>query len=486
MGKRGVRAGTRTVHGNHLTQTVSTAMMPLRNECLRWVRQPSCRVTLNRLAADDFCCYVMPLGITPRQESFCFGGEVSESSASSRIKRLLNTYSGLVLMGAVGIPVGIIVGAICALFGRVLLAIGAFRDEHITLLIPFLALMGLAIVLVYRTWGKGTDRGMSLVFDVGHGREDAISPRLVPLIMLSTWGTHLFGGSAGREGVAVQIGATVSHWIGRRLPFQDPGNTFLLIGMAAGFAGLFRTPLAATVFAIEVLVAGRMEYRALFPALTASLAASMASGALGLEKFEVAVVASCALDLPGLGRLAVLGIAFGMVGGAFAWCLAHAKTFAARLLPNPYIRVAAMGLALSAILFALWQGRYCGLGTNLISAALNGNGKVAIMPWDWALKFVLTIATLAAGYQGGEVTPLFSIGASLGVVLAGILGMPAEFCAALGYAAVFGSATNTLLAPILIGCEIFGFGNLPMFFIVCVVAYLFNMDKSIYALQERA
>lgn len=168
---------------------------------------------------------------------------MSESSASSRIKRLLNTYSGLVLMGAVGIPVGIIVGAICALFGRVLLAIGAFRDEHITLLLPFLALMGLAIVFAYRAWGKGTDRGMSLVFDVGHGREDAISPRLVPLIMLSTWGTHLFGGSAGREGVAVQIGATVSHWIGRRLPFRDPGNTFLLIGMPPALPGSFERPL---------------------------------------------------------------------------------------------------------------------------------------------------------------------------------------------------------------------------------------------------
>lgn len=356
---------------------------------------------------------------------------MSESSASSRIKRLVNTYSCLVLMGAVGIPIGVIVGAICALFGRVLLAIGAFRDEHVALLLPFLTLAGLAIVFAYRTWGKGTDRGMSLVFDVGHGREDAISPRLVPLIMLSTWATHLFGGSAGREGVAVQIGATVSHWIGRRLPFRDPGNTFLLIGMAAGFAGLFRTPLAAAIFAIEVLVAGRMEYRALFPALTASLAASMTSGALGLEKFEVAVTASYALDLPGLGRLALLGIAFGMVGGAFAWCLAHAKTFAVRLLPSPYIRVAVMGLALSAILFVLWQGRYCGLGTNLISAALGDNGEASIMPWDWALKFVLTIATLAAGYQGGEVTPLFSIGASLGVVLAGILGMPVELCAAL-------------------------------------------------------
>ncbi len=260
---------------------------------------------------------------------------MSESNASSRIKRLLNTYSGLVLMGAVGIPIGIIVGAICALFGRVLLAIGAFRDEHIALLLPFLALMGLAIVFAYRTWGKGTDRGMSLVFDVGHGREDAISPRLVPLIMLSTWGTHLFGGSAGREGVAVQIGATVSHWIGRRLPFRNPGNTFLLIGMAAGFAGLFRTPLAATVFAIEVLVAGRMEYRALLPALTASLAASMTSGALGLEKFEVAVTASYALDLPGLGRLALLGIAFGMVGAPLPGALHMPKHLRRGCSPTP-------------------------------------------------------------------------------------------------------------------------------------------------------
>lgn len=262
---------------------------------------------------------------------------MSENSALSRIKRLVNTYSGLVLMAPSESLSGVIVGAIwCPFWSWCSWAIGAFRDEHIALLLPFLALMGLAIVFAYRTWGKGTDRGMSLVFDVGHGREDAISPRLVPLIMLSTWGTHLFGGSAGREGVAVQIGATVSHWIGQRLPFRDPGNTFLLIGMAAGFAGLFRTPLATTVFAIEVLVAGRIEYRALFPALTASLAASMTSGALGLEKFEVAVTASYALDLPGLGRLALLGIAFGMVGGAFAWCLAHAKTLAARLLPNPY------------------------------------------------------------------------------------------------------------------------------------------------------
>lgn len=409
---------------------------------------------------------------------------MAKTNMGHRLKHAAKTYCGLLVMGAAAIPIGLIVGVIDAVFGRTLLAIGSFRDAHLALLLPSLALAGLAIVFCYKKWGKNTGRGMSLVFDVDHGREESISLRLVPLIMGGTWATHLFGGSAGREGVAVQIGATVSHWIGRKLPFKHPGNTFLLIGMAAGFAGLFRTPLAATVFALEVLVAGRLEYRALFPALIASLVASATSGALGLEKFEVALTATVSLDATGIARLAILGVVFGIVGGAFAWCLAHAKTLAGRLAPNPYIRIGVIGAALSILLFALWQGRYCGLGTNLISAAF-ANGAT-IYSWDWIAKFILTIVTLAAGYQGGEVTPLFSIGASLGVAISGLAGIDPLLCAALGYAATFGGATNTLLAPIFIGCEVFGFSYLPAFFIVCAVAYLFNMDKSIYTLQERA
>lgn len=409
---------------------------------------------------------------------------MAKTNMDHRLKHATKTYGGLLIMGVVAIPIGLIVGAIDAVFGRTLLAIGSFRDTHLALLLPFLALAGLAIVFCYKKWGKNTGRGMSLVFDVGHGREESISLRLVPLIMGGTWATHLFGGSAGREGVAVQIGATVSHWIGRKLPFKHPGNTFLLIGMAAGFAGLFRTPLAATVFALEVLVAGRLEYRALFPALIASLVASATAGALGLEKFEVALTATATLDATGIARLAILGVVFGIVGGAFAWCLAHAKTLAGRLAPNPHIRIGVIGAALSILLFALWQGRYCGLGTNLISAAFANSAT--IYSWDWIAKFILTIVTLTAGYQGGEVTPLFSIGASLGVAISGLVGIDPLLCAALGYAATFGGATNTLLAPIFIGCEVFGFSYLPAFFIVCAVAYLFNMDKSIYTLQERA
>ena len=398
--------------------------------------------------------------------------------------RIGETYRTIAILALIGIPIGIAVGAIDALFGRVLLAITAFRDAHPWQLIPFLALAGVAIAWAYRRFGKNTGRGMGLVFDVGHGTEPEIPLRLVPLIMGGTWITHLFGGSAGREGVAVQIGATLAHGIGRKLPLRDMGNTFLVCGMAAGFAGLFRTPLAACVFALEVLVAGRLEYRALSCALTASFAASMTSGVLGLEKFEVPLAEALAITPASLVQLCLAGIVFGLIGGAFAWCLAAAKRQAARI-GNPLVRIAIIGVALSVALLALWQGRYAGLGTNLISASFSGEGTAGIFVWDWALKFALTVVTLAAGYQGGEVTPLFSIGASLGVVLAGVLGLPLELTAALGYAAVFGGATNTMLAPVLIGGEVFGFENLPAFFVVCAVGYLVNGNRSIYTGQTR-
>lgn len=177
----------------------------------------------------------------------------------------------------------------------------------------------------------------------------------------------------------------------------------------------------------------------------------------------------------------LLGVIFGVVGGAFAWILKRTKQFAASKIPGPVLRIALAGVGLSLLLLVFWKGRYAGLGTNLIEASFYGG---VVFPWDWGLKFGLTVLTLSVGYQGGEVTPLFSIGASLGCVLGGILGIPSEFAAALGYAAVFGSATNTFFAPMLIGAEVFGYSYLPYFFVVCAVSYVFNMNKSIYTSQR--
>lgn len=386
------------------------------------------------------------------------------------------------LLSIVAVPVGIAVGAICALFGRVLLAITAFRSGHPFQLIPFLAAAGAFVVWYYQKFGKGAEKGMGLVFEVGHGEAEEIPLRLIPFIMVGTWLTHLFGGSAGREGVAVQIGAAFSHWVGKRIPLEDSGPVFLVAGMAAGFAGLFQTPFAAVCFALEVLVAGALETRALLPTMAAAFTASMVSGALGLEKFTFGLTASYDITLHSAGRLVVLGIIFGVVGGGFAWVLKQLKVLFGKHFQNPILRIVLIGAAVSILLLLLGQGRYAGLGTNLISASFHGED---IYPVDWALKFLLTTVTLAAGYQGGEVTPLFSIGASLGVVLGVWMGIPVELAAALGYAAVFGSASNTLLAPMLIGAEVFGFGYLPHFFVVCAVAYAVNGGQSIYGKQKQ-
>ena len=404
-------------------------------------------------------------------------------SMRKRAQRIGRSYGRVLALVLAALPVGMAAGAVDALFGRVLLAVSGVREAWPLLTVPLLAIAGALTAWAYGRFGRGAERGMGLVFDVAHAREEDIPLRLVPLVMASTWLTHLTGGSAGREGVAVQIGATLSHWMGRRLPLRGAGPTFAVVGMAAGFAGLFRTPLAATLFALEVLAVGRLRYEALAPALAASLVASATAGALGLGKFEVVVAPVAVLDVVTALRLAAAGVAFGIVGGVFAWLLAHGKSLAARVLPNPVASDAAMGATASVLLLALWGGRYRGLGTNLISAATSGAGE-GVMPWDWALKLALTVLTLSAGFQGGEVTPLFSIGATLGVVLAAPLGLPAGLAAALGYAAVFGGATNTFLAPVLIGGEVFGWANLPAFFVACAAAYLFNMGKTIYAGQR--
>ncbi len=377
---------------------------------------------------------------------------------------------------------GVLVGIIDAVFGRGLLAISDFRTGHYLYLIPFLPFAGLLITWLYHHFSETSLKGMTLVFETGQKKREDIPLLLIPLVMSGTWITHLFGGSAGREGVAVQIGAALSHALGRRFHLPKDSRVMLIAGMAAGFGGLFQTPLAAVFFSMEVIFAGKIQYEALLPALIASYISAYTSHTLGLEKFYVPLKDTLEISDAGMAvRLIVLGIIFGLTGRLFSFLLAKSKKFFGEKIKNPYFRIGVISIPLALILFLLYNGRYSGLGTNLISAAFSGR---TIYSYDWILKLLLTILTLAIGYQGGEVTPLFSIGASLGIVLGRILSISPVHCAALGYAAVFAGATNTLLAPVLIGLEVFGANNMVPFLIVCIFAYLVNGNKSIYGAQE--
>lgn len=382
--------------------------------------------------------------------------------------------------------IGCLVGTLEVGFGKVLLVVTSIRMAHFGYWILLLPFIGLLIEWLYNTFSQKSKEGMGLIFKVGQGEGKKVPLMLIPLVTVTTWLTHLFGGSAGREGVAVQIGATCSSWVSKLRIFscldeEEFTKTAIIIGMAAGFSGLFQTPLAATFFALEVLIVGKLEVKSICYAGIAAYTSYFVSRGLNLEKSSFMINHQIEMTPVLVSKLLILGFLFSLVGLLFSVSLKQAKTYFTKWLPNQYQKIFIGGLIVAGLILALHAGRYSGLGTNLIEASFYGE---RIYSYDFFLKIVLTVLTLSVGFQGGEVTPLFAIGSSFGVIMASFIGLPTEFVAALGYVAVFGSATNTFLAPILIGAEVFGFQWLPYFFITMLTAYHCNFNVSIYSKQR--
>ena len=376
--------------------------------------------------------------------------------------------------------VGPLVGILEAVFGRVLGFVLNINKSNFNILVPFLPLAGLLIIYMYNRYSKQSLKGMTIVFEAGQRKRDNVPLAIIPLAMAGTWITHLFGGSAGREGVAVQIGASLSHNIGKKLGFKTDGRILLVTGMAAGFAGLFQTPITAIFFAMEVITTGIMDYEALLPATVAAFLSCFTASLFGIKKSTFDISNAIALTPVNVGKLIILGVAFGIAGTFFSIILSKSKKFFADKFPNQYKKIFFMGIILAVFLF-LTHGRYSGVGSNLVIECF-GDGN--IYAYDWLLKLVFTAFTLAIGFQGGEVTPLFTAGSCLGYVLGGLLGLPPVACAAFGYAAVFGSGTNTLLAAIFIEIEVFGSADMLPAIIICIIAYMINGNKSIYSAQQ--
>ena len=426
--------------------------------------------------------------------------------AKERVREKMKMWFATPTFVLLGIALGAVIGALTACFGDISDRLSAIRDANPLYFIPALALGGAAIAFAYKKWGRWTERGMDQVFAVGLNKETDFPLVAIPMAAVSTWITQLFGGSAGREGAAMQIGSALSYNISKKLPFENAAHIMLVTGMAAGFAGIFQAPMAATAFALEVLLVGHLELSALLPAAAAAFTACKVSSMLGFHKFSVDLNSILdasgfsasvftnegTLDVNLLLKLALMGILFGVVGGGFAKLLGLSQDFFTKKFPNTIKRIAIMGAGLSVLLLVFFQGRYAGLGTNLLDMCFGVNAAgdaanvvenaagAAIHGYDWIIKFAVTILTLSAGFIGGVVTPLFAIGATFGIFVAGMFGVPLPLAAALGFAAVFASASNTLWAPILIAGEIFGFNGLPAFFIVCTVAYICNGGQSIY------
>ena len=386
---------------------------------------------------------------------------------------------GVILL-ALAAAAGAIAGVLTAVFGHGVLAVTHLREAW-PLLMVLLPAGGALICLVYSRWGKECGHGMALVFDAVLGRRKDVPTRLIPLAIGSTWLGHLLGASVGREGVAVQIAAAGASLLTPGVQAQQDKRRLLMAGVAAGFAGLFRTPLAAVFFALELFHGGVMDYQALVPAALAALIASAVSGALGVNPPASGLEAAVpAVNTETIIGLVVLGVAAGLAGRLFVFLLHGLHHKLDQWMPNPYVRIVVAG-ALVALLGLATGGRYNGLSEEISAAALAGE---SVYLWDWLAKLCLTALCLSAGFQGGEVAPLFTVGAALGAVLAAPLGLSAPLAAALAYAGVFCAGTNTFVAAILVGMELFGGQYFGCLFLVCAVAYACNGSHSIYPQQH--
>ena len=384
--------------------------------------------------------------------------------------------------------VGAMAGSASALF--LWLLEGATRQqwEHPWLL-WCLPVAGLVIAWGYGRWGRAA--GMDALLEELQRPQQGLSMLMAPLVLAGTVLTHLCGGSAGREGTAVQMGGSLAATLARlfRQPPERHG-VWLLAGMAGGFGSVFGTPIAGAVFAMEVVVAGRWNFAATVPTLVASVVGHLTCLAWGIEHTNYRLLvphldASWAL----LGKVIVAGGLFGWL--AWAYCgFAHGLQRRLSLwMPSPLLRVMVGGVVIIAMTYALGTRDYLGLGVR--SATPNGVSLLACFqehgatPWSWWWKFLFTAVTLASGFKGGEVTPLFFIGAAAGHTL-GVLGNESvALFAALGVMTVFSSAAKVPLTGAILGVELFGAPVASLGALACAVAYLASGRRGLYAAQGR-
>ena len=343
-----------------------------------------------------------------------------------------------------------------------------------------LPLGGVIIAFLYRVTKLSGHADTNLI--INSVRTDEKVPILLaPVIFLSTVLTHLFGGSAGREGAALQLGGCIGSFIGRVVRLNEKDMPIaVMCGMSGLFSALFGTPLTATVFAMEVISVGIIYYSAFLPCIVAALTAYSMTALFGLSPTEYHIEAIPALNILNILTVAVIGIAAAVVSIVFCVALEQTHKLAAKYFSNEYLRTAVGGTAL-ALLTLLIGTRYNGIGGGVIEGAVE-SGKA--LPYDFILKMLFTVLTIGFGYKGGEIIPTFFIGATMGATIAPLLGLPASFGAAVGLIALFCAVVNCPIASLLLSIELFGSRGLIFFAVALCVSYMLSGYYSLYSGQK--
>ena len=373
---------------------------------------------------------------------------------------------------------GFIVGGVGILFVKGLGLANAFRNAHDWMILA-LPLAGLLIVFLYKVSNYENDKGTNLVISTLHA-ESQIPFRMAPLIFVSTILTHLFGGSAGREGAALQLGGSIGNQLGRWFKLNDEDTRMIVMcGMSAAFSAIFGTPLAAVIFAMEVGSIGIMYYAAFVPCMFASLVASTFAHEMGChaEAFTITEPIEFAV-IPAL-LIVLLGILCAVVSMIFCKTLHESGLLFRKYIPNPYLRVIAGSAIVIVLTIILRTTAYSGAGVNLIEEAFLGEAPMMAFFW----KIVFTAITLGVGFKGGEIVPSFCIGATFGCMFGTLVGLSPSLCAAVAMVAVFCGVTNSPITSLIIGFEMFGFDSMRYLLIGVAISYMLSGYTGLYSEQ---
>lgn len=384
----------------------------------------------------------------------------------------------LLKWGLLGVLMGCIGGVLGAVFHYALHFLTEVRGEHMWLIF-LLPVGGLLTVGVYRVFRMRNNRGTNEIIDaILNG--DSVNPLVAPVIFITTAITHFFGGSAGREGAALQLGGSVASGLAKLLRLNENERTVLIMsGMSAVFAGLFGTPLTATFFCMEFASVGTIFTPALLPCYLAAFMASRVSASMGVHAETFLLDESVAFTFTVSWQTLVLALLVGVLGIGMCYFFHEAEHFAAKKLPNPWIRIAVGGVLIVAMTLLVGDHRYNGAGMDMAMKAVGGEADW----YDFLLKLLFTAVTLAAGFKGGEIVPTFCIGATFGCALGSLIGLDPGFAAALGLVGLFCCVTNSPISAIVLSIEMFGSANVYLFAFVCVISFVISGNWGLYASQ---
>ena len=375
---------------------------------------------------------------------------------------------------------GLLVGGVGTLFyfGMYVVTLTRTKNPWLIFLLP---VSGILIVGCYRLLHDEKDTGTNLVLSAIHSDEN-LPLRMAPLIFISTLITHLFGGSAGREGAALQLGGSIGNGLGKLFRFDEKDKHIMIMcGMSAGFAALFGTPLASAVFSMEVISIGIMHYSALVPCVVSSYTAYFIARFFHCSADAFPVSGIPAPDPLSLLRILIFGAAAALVSILFCIILHFAEHTYKKLFSNAYVRIFTAGCLVAALAALLHTGRYLGSGMTLIDSIFEEGHAY---PQDFLLKILFTALTLGAGFKGGEIVPSLTIGAAFGALLSPVLGLPSSLTAACGMAGVFCGVTNCPITSLLISFELFGFEGMPYYLVTIAASYMLSGRYGLYRAQK--